>query len=141
MEIWKKVFRREEKDVLEELGKVRERLRVAYAKLLIARRFATDREVRRTMLMTAAFTGNVFLTPDALGQVYVKSCVAELKKASKKLRKIARREELDEVVKLQLESLASMLVEPEENIPKLSRLIADAERTLDAIVASLSGVF
>ena len=134
-----KVFGKRKVNPLEELNKVWEKLDMAYAELLAARRFMRDRRVRRRMLVAAAATRNIFLTPDILGWMYVKSCISELRAASRKLRKLAECEELGEDVRLRLKYLAHMLANPGEGFPQLVSIVVRARRELDLITKALEG--
>ena len=133
-----KSFSRHKGDLLEELEKIREDLMTTYAKLLAVRKLVSDPKARKSMLVAAAFVRTAFLMPDVMGRVYLSGCLSDLKRASNKLKKLAKRKGLVESMRSRLEEAAEKLANAGEELPNLVLTILDVERELSAIIYSLT---
>ncbi len=129
-------------DYNKELEKVRRHLRIAYTKLLMARRMVQDKRLRKNMLFASALIGSVMTTPEVMSAIYFKSSLSEVKKARKKLSKLAKHRDMDEVRRGLIQEVIKVLEDAEKcDYNMLTKKIMDAEGLLSHLSTLEEGIF
>jgi len=115
------------------LEKIYKKLRMAYAKILVAENIKRNRKNSMKTLYVLAITGNIFTTPDFLAGVYISSTLSDIKKVRKMLGKALKKEELPPETRLLLEQLNSVLeTDKKASIYDLKMKLAEALKILES---------
>ncbi|RLF05951.1 MAG: hypothetical protein DRK00_03025 [Thermoprotei archaeon] len=133
------MLRRKHRNTVEELEKVEMMLNLAYASLAAASRIMHNRRMRRKMLLEAALSRTALVTPDLIGALYVRGCLSIMRKASKKLRRIA--ESCEPPLGPKLRELAKALSRSKGDVGGLMELVIKVReevRRLKSLLAASS---
>ena len=114
------------------IDKIYEKLRMAYAKILIAENIKRRRDSMKTLYMLA-MTKSIFTAPDFLAGVYVSSTLSDIKKVKKMIEKALKGKKLSPEIRFMLEQINSMLETTKKTgIYDLKMKIAEALKILES---------
>jgi len=114
------------------IDKIYEKLRMAYAKILIAENIKRRRDSMKTLYMLA-MTKSIFTAPDFLAGVYVSSTLSDIKKVKKIIEKALKGKKLSPEIRFMLEQINSMLETTKKTgIYDLKMKIAEALKILES---------
>ena len=115
------------------IDKIYEKLRMAYAKILIAENIKRNRRDSMKTLYMLAMTKSIFTTPDFLAGVYVSSTLSDIKKVKKMIEKALKGKKLSPEIRFMLEQINSMLETTKKTgIYDLKMKIAEALKILES---------
>ena len=115
------------------MEKIYKKLRMAYAKILVAENIKRNKRNSMKTLYVLAITGNIFATPDFLAGVYISSTLSDIKKVRKMLGKALKKGELSPEMRLLLEQLDSVLETGKKaGIYDLKMRLAEALKMLES---------
>lgn len=124
---------------LKELREIRKRLKLAYAKLLMAQSFISNRSVRRSLMTSAILTGSIAVMPDFMHSLYLKSSISEIRKALKRVKRVIKGERTEER-RIMLERLSHILSKVEKvELKDMYKIILEAQDIIDSMIVSYPG--